>query len=171
MYLFYICDLLLLSMLGGLAFPFLSFPRDKLLFLGFLLPFCGALPLLVRLGGVSQWSMVLWLFLPHLLQCLLYLFICANLWIREPDATALVCTLHWDSSLMTCAIIFCNSYLVMSLIDVRYCDARSWYDVGREEQNINVVMCQTRIGIGVTLRISHLAIGLILESEVTVIVD
>ena len=31
--------------------------------------------------------------------------------------------------------------------------------------------CQTRIGIGVTQRISHLAIGLILESEVTVIVD
>ena len=31
--------------------------------------------------------------------------------------------------------------------------------------------CQTRIGIGVTLRISHLAIGLILESKVTVIVD
>ena len=41
---------------------------------------------------------------------------------------------------MTHAMIFCNSYLVMSLIDVRYCDARSWYDVGREEQNINVAM-------------------------------
>ena len=31
--------------------------------------------------------------------------------------------------------------------------------------------CQTRIGIGVTQRISHFAIGLILEFEVTVIVD
>ena len=31
--------------------------------------------------------------------------------------------------------------------------------------------CQTRIGIGVTQRISHFAIGLILESKVTVIVD
>ena len=75
---------------GALPFPFLSFPLDKLLFLGFLLPFCGALPLFVRLGGVSQWSTVLWLFRPHLLQCLLYLFICANLWIHNPDATVLV---------------------------------------------------------------------------------
>ena len=33
------------------------------------------------------------------------------------------------------------------------------------------VTCQTRIGIGVTLGMSHLAIGLILESEVTEIVD
>ena len=125
---------------GALPFPFLSFPQDKLLFLGLLLPFCGALPLLVRLGGVSQWSTVLWLFLPHLSQCLLYLFICANLWIHNPDATALVHALRHDSSSMTRAMIFCNSYLVMSLIDVRYCDARSWYDVGREEQNINVAM-------------------------------
>ena len=31
--------------------------------------------------------------------------------------------------------------------------------------------CQTRIGIGMTQRISHFAIGLILESEVTVIID
>ena len=31
--------------------------------------------------------------------------------------------------------------------------------------------CQTRIGIGVTSHASHLAIGLILESEVTVIID
>ena len=140
MYLFYICDLLLLSMLGGFAFPFLSFPPDKLLFLGFLLPFCGALPFPVRLGGVSQWSMVLWLFLPHLSQCLLYLFICANLWIHDPDVTALVCALRRDSSSMTRAMIFCNSYLVISSIDIRYCDARSWYDIGREEQNINVAM-------------------------------
>ena len=125
---------------GALPFPFLSFPWDKLLFLGFLLPFYGALPLLVQLGGVSQWSMVLWLFLPHLSQCLLYLFICANLWIRDPDATVLVRALHRDSSSMTRAMIFCNSYLVISSIDVRYCDARSWYDVGREEQNINVAM-------------------------------
>ena len=124
---------------GALPFP-LSFPQDKLLFLGFLLPFCGALPLLVRLGGVSQWSMVSWLFLPHLLQCLLYLFICANLWIRDSDATVLVHALPRESSSMTHAIIFCNLYLVMSSIDVRYCDVRSWYDVGREDQNINVVM-------------------------------
>ena len=68
---------------------------------------------------------VLWLFLPHLSQCLLYLFIYANLWIRNPDATALVCALRRDSSSMTCAMIFCNLYLVMSSIDVRYCDARS----------------------------------------------
>ena len=90
---------------GASPFPFLSFPQDKLLFLGFLLPFCGALPLLVRLGRVSQWSMVLWLFLPHLSQCLLYLFICANLWIRDSDATVLVHALRRESSSMTCAII------------------------------------------------------------------
>ena len=125
---------------GALPFPFLSFPQDKLLFLGFLLPFCGALHFPVRLGGVSQWSIVLWLFLPHLSQCLLYFLICVNLWIHDPDATALVRTLHRDSSSMTHAMIFCNSYLVMSSIDVRYCDVRSWYDVGREEQNINVAM-------------------------------
>ena len=110
------------------------------MFLGFLLPFCGALPFPVRLGGVSQWSTVLWLFLPHLSQCLLYLFIFANLWIRDPDVTALVRALRRDSSSMTRAMIFCNSYLVMSSIDIRYCDARSWYDVGREEQNIKVAM-------------------------------
>ena len=110
------------------------------LFLGFLLLFCGALPFPVRLGGVSQWPTVLWLLLPHLSQCLLYLFICANLWIRDPDATAPVHALRQDSSSMTRAMIFCDSYLVMSSIDVRYCDARSWYDVGREEQNINVAM-------------------------------
>ena len=109
---------------GALPFPFLSFPQDKLLCLGFLLPFCGALPLFVRLGGVSQWSMVLWLFLPHLSQCLLYLFICVNLWIHNPDATALVRAFCHDSSLMTLAMIFCKLYFVM-LINVRYCDARS----------------------------------------------
>ena len=125
---------------GALPFPFLTFPQDKLLFLGFLLFSCGALPFPVRLGGVSQWSTVLWLFLPHLSQCLLYLFICANLWICDSDVTVLVHALHQESSSMTHAIIFCNLYLVMSLIDVRYCDARSWYDVGREDQNINVVM-------------------------------
>ena len=50
------------------------------------------------------------------------------------------CALRRDSSSMTCAMIFCSSYLVISSINIRYCDARSWYDVGREEQNINVVM-------------------------------
>ena len=107
---------------------------------GLNLPFCGTLPLLVCWGGVSQWSMVLWLFLPHLSQCLLYLFICANLWIRDLDATALVRALRHNSSSMTLAMIFCKLYFVISLIDVRYCDARSWYDDGREEQNINVAM-------------------------------
>ena len=68
------------------------------------------------------------------------LFICVNLWIHDPDATALVHALRRDSSLMTCAMIFCSSYLVISSIDVRYWDARSWYNVGREEQNMNVVM-------------------------------
>ena len=112
-------------MLGALPFPFLSFPQDKLLFFGLLVALCGALPLLVRLGGVSQWSTVLWLFLPHLSQCLLYLFICANLLIRDLDAAALVHAFHRDSSSMTRAMIFCNSYLVISSIDVKYCDARS----------------------------------------------
>ena len=124
---------------GALPFPFLSVPLDEL-FLGLNLPFCGALPLLVCWGGVSQWSMVLWLFLPHLSQCLLYLFICANLWIRDPDVTALVCTLQHDSSSMTLAMIFCKLYFVISSIDVRYCNARSWYDAGREEQKMNVAM-------------------------------
>ena len=96
---------------GALPFPFLSFPWDKLLFLGLLLPFRGALPLFVRLGGVSQWSTVLWLFLPHLSQCLLYLFISVNLWIC--DATALVCALHQDSSSM------CQNLYVI----VRYWDS------------------------------------------------
>ena len=123
---------------GALPFPFLSVPLDKL-FLGLNLPFCGALPL-VCWGGVSQWSTVLWLFLPHLSQCLLYLFICANLWIHDLDATALVHALHCDSSSMTLAMIFCKLYFVISSIDVRYYDARSWYDAGREEQNINVAM-------------------------------
>ena len=63
-----------------------------------------------------------------------------NLWIRDPDATVLVCALRHDSSLMTLAMIFCKLYFVISSIDVRYCDARSWYDDGREEQNINVAM-------------------------------
>ena len=110
--------------LGALPFPFLSIPLDKLC-LGFLLSFGGTLPLLVCWGGVSQWSMVLWLFLPHLSQCLLYLFICVNLWIRDLDATVLVHALHCDSSLMTLAMIFCKLYLVMSSINVRYYDARS----------------------------------------------
>ena len=123
---------------GALPFPFLSFPLDKL-FLGLNLPFCGALPL-VCWGGVSQWSTVLWLFLPHLPQCLLYFIICANLWICDPDATALVHALRQDSSSITLAMIFCKLYLVISLINVRYCDVRSWYDAGREEQNINVAM-------------------------------
>ena len=109
---------------GASPFSFLSVPLDKLC-LGFLLPFCGT-SLLVCWGGVSQWSTVLWLFLPHLSQCLLYLFICANLWIHNPDVTALVHTLHRDSSLMTLAMIFCKLYFVMSSIDVRYCDVRSW---------------------------------------------
>ena len=94
---------------------------------------------LAFVSGVSQWSTVLWLFLPHLSQCLLYLFICANLWIHDPDATALACAFRHDSSSMTLAMIFCKLYFVM-LIDVRYCDARSWYEVGKEKQNINVAM-------------------------------
>ena len=36
---------------------------------------------------------------------------------------------------------------------------------------MNIDICQTRIGIGETLAYSLAAIGLILESEVTVIVD
>ena len=123
---------------GALPFPFLSVPLDKL-FLGLNLPFCGTLPL-VRWGGVSQWSTVLWLFLPNLSQWLVYLFICANLWIRNPDVTVLVRALCHDSSSMTLTMIFCKLYFVISLIDVRYCDVRSWYDDGREEQNINVAM-------------------------------
>ena len=78
-------------------------------------------PLPCFCGCVSQWSFVLWLFLPHFAQCFLYFFVVENLFIVDDDLEALAFQAFLlVSSWITWSMISCNLYFVIVKSELRY---------------------------------------------------